>query len=487
MLFSLFLKEQKKYSFKALCNMFGSSADELKPIIQKLKEFGLLKAENKSGSMQNLSELADAEVVVTDDSPNDCDYLFNFVGVVVVAGKTLKCYPKYLPDNYSPVAELKQILKVLEKDSSKDQSIRMFSENNSDASFNLLAVMLFLIHDYYENGIYTNTEAILEINGGGEINWNKTINNTFTMISRNKPYYPCLLTRKRVTNDSDFFKRLHECVLTKVSKELHEADLLDLFELTEIELTDEELDELGDKEYILYKIEKELNCQFNTRKQLVLKTIHAYIDHGGHLSDVNSISLFGTNSFNMVWERVCSGILDNQLYKPLSELKLPVPVQKDSAEANTKLIELIEKPKWSITGNLEAKDTLIPDLITITGDKFIIFDAKYYTPVLESGKQPEHQPGIESVTKQYLYQLAYKDFISKQGFAVKNCFLMPTSQQKVQNMGTVTMKMFTDLNLQDIEVRYIPARMAYEHYLAGKKIELSILDLYNNVMLLNTE
>ncbi|MEE3422966.1 MAG: LlaJI family restriction endonuclease [Succinimonas sp.] len=477
---SLFVKEQKKYSFNALCSMFKSTAGDLIPIIRKLKEFGLLKIENKSVSPQNLSELADAEVVATNDNTNDYNYLFNFVGVVVVAGKTLKCYPKYLPDHCSPVAELKQILKVLEKASSKDQSIRMFSENNADASLNLLAVMLFLIHDYYENGIYANTEEIIEINGDGEINWNKTINETFTLISHNKPYYPYLLTRKRITDDCDFFKRLHEYVLTEVSKELQNADLLDLFELTEIELTDEKLDELGDKEYILYKIEKELNCQFNTRKQLVLKTIYAYIDRRGNLNDVNCISLFGTSSFNTVWERVCSDILDNQLQKPLSDLNLPVPVQKNSTEAKKTLKEIIEKPKWSATG-LEANDTLIPDLVTITEDKFIIFDAKYYTPVLELGRPPEHQPGIESVTKQYLYQLAFQDFISKHGFAeVKNCFLMPTDQTNVQNMGTVTMKMFADLNqnLQVIEVRYIPASMAYEHYLSDKKIELSLLDLW---------
>lgn len=45
-----------------------------------------------------------------------------------------------------------------------------------------------------------------------------------------------------------------------------------------VDLTDEELDDFGDKEYILYRIENELNTQFNTRKQLVLKTMYAYID-----------------------------------------------------------------------------------------------------------------------------------------------------------------------------------------------------------------
>lgn len=61
------------------------------------------------------------------------------------------------------------------------------------------------------------------------------------------PYYTELQTRKRVTNDFDYFKRLHECVLTMVSKELQDAELFDLFEMIGVDLTDEELDDFGDK------------------------------------------------------------------------------------------------------------------------------------------------------------------------------------------------------------------------------------------------
>lgn len=118
-----------------------------------------------------------------------------------------------------------------------------------------------------------------------------------------------------------------------VSNELKDADLIDLFELTEVDLTDEKLDDFGDKEYILYRIEKELNVQFNTRKQLILKTIYTYIDKRGSLYDIECLSLFGTNSFNLVWEKVCSDIMDNQLNIPLGALNLPIPL-KDGYDKN---------------------------------------------------------------------------------------------------------------------------------------------------------
>lgn len=135
----------------------------------------------------------------------------------------------------------------------------MFNDSSESSSFNLLAVLLFLLQDYYENGSYSNTKEIIESNRSGEIFWDKTINETFAIIQDNRPFYVNLLTRKRVEDDFDYFKRLHECILTTASKEMKEADLLDLFEITEVDLTDEVLDDFGEKDYILYRIENKLN------------------------------------------------------------------------------------------------------------------------------------------------------------------------------------------------------------------------------------
>jgi len=475
---SKFLREQKRYTQKDLCEKFECSEEKVVPIIRKLKEFGILKAVKASDPQRDMSDLIDEDIEVADVEVGENEYLyvFTFVGVIVVAGRALKCYPKYLLQTEEPRQELKQVLKVIEKYNSKEQIVRMFNDSSESSSFNLLAVLLFLIQDYYENGVYSNTEDIIESNGSGEILWDKTINETFTLLSHNRPYYIDLQTKKRVTNDFDYFQRLHECILTKASKEMRDADLLELFEITEIDLTDEALDDFGDKEYILYRIEKELSTQFNTRKQLVLKTIYAYIDHSGSLYDTDCLSMFGTNSFNLVWESVCADVMDNQLDTRLGALRLPVAL-KPEYDSNTKLIDLIEKPFWSVTGKT-ANDTLIPDLVSITGEQFIIFDAKYYNAQLEPGVAPKGQPGIESVTKQYLYQLAYQRFIVDHNFKdVKNCFLMPAENKEVENRGEASMEMLSGLGLQSIKVRFVPATIVYEYYLSGRKLDIRILGL----------
>ena len=475
---SSFVREQQRYTLIELSNILACSLDETVHIVRKLKEFGILKTVSASDSQKELSELTDDDITITEVNADSDDsfFVFTFVGVAVVARHVLKCYPKYIKNIKNPFNELRQILKVLEKYNSRNQIIRMFNETSENSSFNLLAVQLFLINDYYENGIYSNTEDIVEINGSGEILWDKTINETFALISDGTPYYTGLLTKKRTNNESDYFKRLHECILTRISQEMRNAELLDLLEITEIDLTDQELDDFGETEYILYRIEQELNTQFNTRKQLVLKTIHSYISNGGSLNDINSTSLFGTTSFNLVWEDVCSDILNNQLHTPIAVLATPLkPV--NHFYVSKKLLDIIEKPQWTITGK-EADKTLIPDLITISGDQFLIFDAKYYTPVLSPGKKPQGQPGIESVTKQYLYQQAYRQFIIDHGLKqVKNSFLMPTEKSVVENMGSVRMNMFASMGLQDINVRYIPASRAYDLYLSGNKFDINELQL----------
>lgn len=479
---SEFVREQKRYTQQELCQFLKCSEEHAIPLIRKLKEFDVLKVVKSSDVQKNMADLLEEDIEVADVEVGENEYLyvFTFVGVIVIAGRVLKCYPKYLMNAKDPTDELRKIIKVLEKYNAKEQIVRMFNDSSESSSFNLLGVLLFLLQDYFENGVYTNTEDIIECNGSGEILWDKTINETFTLLSENRPYYTELQTRKRVTNDFDYFKRLHECVVEIASKELQDAGLLNLFEITGVDLTDEELDDFGDKEYILYRIESELNTQFNTRKQLVLKTIYAYIDRSESLCDTECLSLFGTNRFNLVWEKICADIMDNQLNVPLGTLKLPVPL-KDSYNREQKLIELIEKPLWTITGEC-AKDTLIPDLISIcrVNDQyqFIIFDAKYYNAHLEKGIAPTGQPGIESVTKQYLYQLAYQKFIDEHKFAsVKNCFLLPTENSEIEDKREVRMEMLSNIGLQDIKTRLIPANTAYDLYLSGRKMDIDTLKL----------
>lgn len=75
---------------------------------------------------------------------------------------------------------------------------------------------------------------------------------------------------------------------------------------------------------------------------------------------------------------------------------------------------------------------------------------KYYNLTLEESRPLSGQPGIESVTKQYLYQLAYQKFISDHEIKRSyNCFLMPTEIDYIVPKGKVVLEMMHNLKLED--------------------------------------
>ena len=129
-----------------------------------------------------------------------------------------------------------------------------------------------------------------------------------------------------------------------------------------------------------------------------------------------------------------------------------------------------------------AKETLIPDIITIVqedgADQFIILDAKYYNIQLEKDKVLRGNPGVGDVTKQYLYQLAYRDFMSDHNITVvKNSFLMPTEKDDFVAKGTAKMEMLEALGLENIQIRLLPAKKIFECYLTRKRIPIAELTL----------
>ncbi len=486
---SEFVREQKRYAKSDLRQIFRLSSEDADMFIKNLKAFGVLKAVKNNIEQRELSDLVDEDIEIANviSANDDYLYVFTYVGVITIGSRIIKCYPKYLLSVDKPLNELKKVLKVLGRYGSKKQIVNLFNGDGDRNSFNVLAVILFLLNDYHEHGVYNNTEDIVEVNGEGEILWDKTINEGFSLISDNRPYYMELYTKKTVDDEYDFFKQLHECILTECSNQLKNSELLELFEMTETDLTDATLDSLGDVDYIMYKLQNELNVQFNTRKQILLKTLYTYVAHKRTKEDSYGISMYGTNSFNLVWEDVCSEVFNNRLNSTLRQLGLPVSLC-EGYKASDKLIDIIEKPIWSgidSDGNAfykSSKETLIPDLITIAYQdgktQFIILDAKYYNIQLERSKELRGNPGVGDVTKQYLYQMAYKKFIADHQIeTVKNCFLMPTQADVIVNKGSVKIDMLSNLGLQNIQIRLLPAEIIYEYYLTRKIMDVSVLDL----------
>lgn len=483
---SSFVREQQRYTRNQLRSKFSFDEMGIEKFIKNLKSYGILKTVANNSEQKELSDLVDEDVQVMDESAgnDDCLYVFTYVGVITIGNRVIKIYPKYILSDNEPLTQMKQVVKVLERYShSEEQIVNLFNGDGDNRSFNVLAVILYLLNDYFEYGVYTNAKDILEVNGEGEIQWERTIDDGFAIIEENRPYYPELITRRTVEDETDFFKRLHECVLTECSNQLRDAGLEELFEMESVALSEEQLDDFGDKDYMLDRIMTELNVQFNTHRQITLKTMYTYISQDRKLLEENQgISMFGTTAFHAVWEKACADVFGNKLNTPIGQIPMKATLAK-GYDRKTKLIDLIEKPKWRGTDTiLEPKKTLIPDLISIDQfegqDWFIIFDAKYYLLQLEKGRSLRGNPGVDDITKQYLYQLAYKNFIHDHNISVvKNCFLMPTEKDEIVIKGIASMDMLAALGLEDIQIRQIPTAKLFGCYLARKRMPIAELKL----------
>lgn len=482
---SVFIREQRRYTLDELQTLLDGSHYDTQEILKSLQLKGIVRNVKKFPEEADLSDLTDEEEIQY-DVPGEVFYVFRYVGIIAVKDIILKCYPKYLKKttDYAPL--LKQVLRVIEKYDSQSQKINLYADWDEKTTFNRLAVMFFLLQDYYDYGLYSDSHGVVEENGRGEILWDKTINNTYALLCRGEPYYPTVYTRHHITDEQNFFRRLHACILSRVSEKLKDAGLLELFDITEIPKSEEELEDLGDDDYLIYRIERELDVQFNTRKQVLLRTISSYIANKQIATDdYDSISLFGTTSFNLVWENICNEILENQRDTPMGALQLPGKLAQ-RYDGSKSLESVMERPAWygaKADGTYFAKEgkPLKPDFLAIRkidGEyKFIILDAKYYTLQLAENKPLSGQPGIESITKQYLYELAYHDFIKSNGIeSVINCFLFPTEENFVKDGGYVELAFLHNQKLENIVIRLLPAKKVFDDYLVGRKIDIEILN-----------
>lgn len=464
-------REQQRYSFREFQTAFDSHFDEerAKRLIRRLKARQILKQVKKKEE-KDLSELVEEDISEESTAAvEEAYFVFAFVGIIWVDGCLVKCYPKYCVSSPFDTTELTTVFQVLRKyDRKSDKEvIRLHNDGAGEDSFNLLSVALFFLVDYHENGLYVNEKQVVETNGAGDILWARTIGDSFAVLQNGAPLYMELRTRRRVLDEGDYFRRLHQCILGICSRELQDREILELFGLTAAEETSEALTDFGDERYVCHRIESELNVQFNTRKRLLLNTMYAFVKNLPSARSDNHFSMYGTNAFHAVWEDVCQEILQNRL--DTQRERLPKDIGETIKPAKN-LKEYIEKPKWIVEGTSSEADTFIPDLISLDENKktFSIFDAKYYHVKTMNGKIVG-QPGIESVAKQYLYKHSYRDIAPE--WKRRNAFLFPVQDTAdiFERKGEVRMKMFCDeaLSLKSIQIVFVNPRKAYEKYLRG--------------------
>lgn len=476
----IFFRELKPYSELEIAKRLGVDVGETRNFIERMMGRGVIRY--RSVTAPDGVDLSDEE-----DARPDEIYQFAFVGMASLGDVVVVSYPKYFRDRKPNKGEIRQLFDVLKRDIGT-ASILHLAEDAGHSS-DKLPVMLALLDLYSEYGVYSNYIEGFELNGPGVIDWNRTIGNHIPIVQDSAPIYVDYESRRTLRDESDYITRLHRAVLTEISDELRRSGIARLLDIENVTLSEENIDTLGDSETFRMRLERERSAQFMDWKTTVLDLLERYLLDRNHDAEEEEVRTLGTTNFYNLWERACKVAFGDKLDKQLGTLGIPLADRWKERERDT-LLEIIPRPTWergkdSGFAPCGDVDTLIPDIVAFRDDSnggraFCIYDAKYYVPTL-SGKM-RRQPGLESVTKQFLYQAAYQDFVLAHKFtSVANAFLVPECDDKPFEIGRVSFPEVmgtVDPPLSNyIEMWALPVSKVFEAYLEGRELDCSNWEL----------
>lgn len=448
------VREREGYSPEVMMWLFGVAADEWPDLRNRLLTSNILRCKNKT--------------VTEDENPLDYirgngEYAFGYVGVLCHRGRLIYVLPKYLteydlkspqknlPD--SAMDQLALVLKVVQTYKNKyERTLRTdASEKESDS---YLARLVTLLADYAENGEYRDEEHVINLNSPGRIMWNRTINATTPYMQGDEPIYADTYNRRLVDAEDNFITRLHRVAVKECSQKLQQFNLPVLLKLPVVDAIEEDLEELGNLEYLRYRVESELGCQFDSRRRHILHLLDEYLnDRCNNAHSPEDTYTFGSTGFHQIWEDVCRSTLGKD-------------IRKDFA---------IAPPVWSLDGSGKTPvQSLQLDMLFKEGETGYVMDAKYYVPY-ECNGTIHGLPGVGDVTKQFLYRQAVMSEAAltlpnrKFPGKVYNAFLLPMPNDReaagpVQHYASVTMGLFPNSR---IDTFLIAPEILYRAYAQG--------------------
>lgn len=233
-------------------------------------------------------------------------YQFTWVGLARWRRALVCAYPKYYPRPsaefpHPPEGELAQLFRVLRKSSGRLAGIGA-ALPDADEGGGPLSLMLALLGSYEENGVYTNYVRVIRDNGSGEIAWGRTIVQNQPFMDGNTPVYFDLKTRDTSRDAADLVTRLHRCVLTRCSADLRRWGIDELLGLAEVDLSGEDLEDLGEPEALTRRLELERSVQFVTWKQDVIDMLLRYLNPSEEYESPDEELCLGTASFYHAWD-----------------------------------------------------------------------------------------------------------------------------------------------------------------------------------------
>ncbi|AAP07927.1 MULTISPECIES: LlaJI family restriction endonuclease [Bacillus] len=372
--------------------------------------------------------------------------IFCFVGLIVYKNKYLFVFPKYI--DYATEDEIlskkmKLICQLLNKygifNSTYDNTDFLIN-NIEDKFISTFAISRFLLEDYLRNGYYSKKITDVGINEDGEIIWEKTVSEINPYYVKGVPYYLDTFNTRQLDDETNIIIHIHKWAIsycTEAFAYLQGIDNLD-FERMNVDLA-----EIGEVEYLVNVLERELQITFLDEKMILLKALIALIKKRTH-SKLTELDIYGTREFEYIWEKVCGYVFDNEI---------------------SQYENFLEKPKWTDFNAMQliTKKTFRPDIIKTYIDiqrYFLILDAKYYNIRFKEGDL-KGNPGVNDIAKQLLYEQALSAYTK--GSITRNMFLFPYDKDELFDVfGNANLDF---MKMDPVILVFLSADKIYKSYL----------------------
>ena len=270
---------------------------------------------------------------------------------------------------------------------------------------------LYILSDYFTNGLYSCIEKKYKKDRRGKINWKKTFQNNFYNQNNNVLYLDTVIEyNKRETNIISLLQ------LYCVNKAIDVLIFLGDYSKPYSELTDKDIN--NNIEYYNNIIEKELKYTNQDKKKLLLSNIKNILNDCCD-SEKNTRS-FGTLSYQYAFEKMIDNLFSNQ--KDISKF-YPTAL-------------------WQIDDDEEFESSkLREDTIWIGEKEAYVIDSKYYRYGVE--QLNSLLPNTKTIYKQMVYgEYVKKELAKEKDYKVYNIFIIPSNQNEfIQYKGKAKMKL----------------------------------------------
>ena len=468
-------RENVGYSAHNICDIFQIEPSEKNEFLEKLQFRHIIRRVNTKRASSQDSEEEDFERY-----RENAEYAFCYAGIYAHKGCMAYILPKFAdtqklaePELHKDISTVsverkiifEQTLKAIRRYHSKRFAESELIEQDTPHCHDLM-LMITIVTDFAENGEYHAEHQIDRINGAGRYMWAHTINKKTALIQHGTPVYGDIITRHRIKAPQHPITQLHKKIVEKCYSSLKQLGLTDLLGLPTYHQDDVSL-ENEDGNYLLYLVNTELSQQFDTRRRHVLELLKEYLSlYSSRHTQFAEEYTFGCSSLHMLWEEACREVLG----------------EDDSDKIQ------IEPPTWHMsTQTCKEAGTLKPDMIFRIEEGTCIMDAKYYIPLEKRGNHvPKGLPGVNDITKQFLYQRALltpNAYISTDGEIkqpIYNAFLMPAplsicGSSPIIRYATITMPLFPDLKIETLQISPIDILSSYAKYEKSDKLRKQII------------